>query len=317
MLKRAGQVHGKAHYELKPFRPYSLSHTGARLSHFPEVVDRFEAGTYRRLVFVGGDPHLLEVEQCGPPSRAVLHLTITGNRAECGEARQVANRVLERVLGIRSDVRPFYRKFRDDPLLGPIIREFRGLRIAGRASVWDTLIQIVTSQQVNLTFAHLVQCELARSLGRRARFNGELYFNLPSPARISSMSAKELRAFKLSRGKSETLLQLAKAFQSGELSDEKLGAMTDPDLLDFLTSFKGIGRWTAEFTALRGLARLDVFPGGDLGVVKYLAREILGRSAPATEGDMRAFAERWRPYRGLALIYAYAEIGRRTSHKET
>jgi 3-methyladenine DNA glycosylase/8-oxoguanine DNA glycosylase len=40
---------------------------------------------------------------------------------------------------------------------------------------------------------------------------------------------------------------------------------------------------------------------------------LLGKAEKATEADMRAFAERWRPYRGLALIYCYAELMRRRS----
>ena len=62
---------------------------------------------------------------------------------------------------------------------------------------------------------------------------------------------------------------------------------------------------------MRGLARSDAFPGGDLGVVKYLAQGMLGKKEKATEAEMRAFAERWRPYRGLALVYCYAELTRR------
>jgi 3-methyladenine DNA glycosylase/8-oxoguanine DNA glycosylase len=59
---------------------------------------------------------------------------------------------------------------------------------------------------------------------------------------------------------------------------------------------------------MRGLARSDAFPGGDLGVVKYVAQGLLGKTEKATEAEMRTFAERWRPYRGLALIYCYAEL---------
>ena len=62
---------------------------------------------------------------------------------------------------------------------------------------------------------------------------------------------------------------------------------------------------------MRGLARTDAFPGGDLGVVKYLAQGMLGKKEKATESEMRNFAERWRPYRGLALVYCYAELSRR------
>ena len=46
-------------------------------------------------------------------------------------------------------------------------------------------------------------------------------------------------------------------------------------------------------------------------VVKYLARGLLGHRDTASEAEMRAFSERWRPFRSYALIYAYAELARR------
>ena len=69
-------------------------------------------------------------------------------------------------------------------------------------------------------------------------------------------------------------------------------------------------------TALvRGLARTDAFPAGDLGVVKYLATELLGHRERASEAEMRALSESWRPHRALALVYLYAEIGRRRAER--
>ena len=298
-------------YELAPKRPYSLVRTAARLAAFPEVVDCFEDGLYRRLVYVGNHPHLLEATERGAPSRALLDVTISGARANTTKAKRLVEGVLDNVFRVRTDVGSFYRKFGNDPLLGPLIKEHRGLRVVGRATIWETLIQIVISQQINLKFAHSILCALATALGRRARFDGKLYFNFPSPARVAKMTIEDLRSFRLSQSKSETLSRLAKAFRAGDLSEEQFASMPDDELIELLMSFKGVGKWTAEFTLLRGCSRLDVFPAGDLGVVKYFAKEMLGYEAPAREESMREFAERWRPYRGLALIYVYAELARR------
>lgn len=84
-----------------------------------------------------------------------------------------------------------------------------------------------------------------------------------------------------------------------------------PEVVERLTSFRGVGRWTAEIALLRGLGRADIFPAGDLGVVKYLAQGLLGGKQKAKEDAMRRFAERWKPWRGLALVYGYAELNRR------
>ena len=63
---------------------------------------------------------------------------------------------------------------------------------------------------------------------------------------------------------------------------------------------------------MRGLGRPDAFPAGDLAVVKYLAQQLLGRDDVASEQEMREFSRRWSPHRALALVYAYAEMQRRS-----
>lgn len=296
-------------YQVVPRRPYSLARTSARLARFPELVDRYGDGVYERLLWVRGMPVKMSVGQAGPPSRASLDVSLTGKAARDPEAKAEARIVLDRVLGASVDVRPFYRAFREDPLLGPLIRRHSGLRVAGRVSVWETLLQIVLSQQINLALAHGMLSDLVGSYGRRALFDGKRYYAPPTTRRFAELSETELRRHRLSGSKARTLIGLAKAFEAGDISDAKLGSMDDEDAVELLMSFKGVGRWTAEFTLLRGLSRMDVFPAGDLGVVKYLPQRILGRKKAASEDEMRRFASRWRPFRGLALIYAYAELG--------
>jgi DNA-3-methyladenine glycosylase II len=296
---------------IEPVRPYSLERTLARLARFPERVDCFEDGAYQRLLFVRGRPLLLEVKQDGPPGKATLVLTLNGEHERSEQARALTDRVLDRVLGARTEMRAFRKKFKDDPFLGPLLKRHAGLRIAGRLTVWETLLQIVLSQQINLALAHGMLAELAENYGRSARIEGRKYFSFPSPEALAETPLADLRRLRLSRAKAETLRRLGAAFAEGELSDVKLETLSDADAIECLTSYKGVGRWTAEFTLLRGLGRVDVFPAGDLGVVKYLAQDLLGRRAPAREEEMRQFAERFRPYRGLALIYAYAELASR------
>ena len=134
-------------YDVVPRRPFSLARTAARLARFPELVDRFHDGTYQRLLFAKRAPVLMSVTQEGSPSRASLRVTLTGEAARTPEAKRDAGNVLDKVLGASTDVRPFYRSFGKDPLLGPLIRRHSGLRVAGRVSVWETLLQIVLSQQ--------------------------------------------------------------------------------------------------------------------------------------------------------------------------
>lgn len=300
-------------FDFVPARPYSLERTLQRFARFPDAVDLVSAGggaggrALRRLLPIRPSA-AMTVRQEGAPASAVLRVELHGPGASTAAARAAAVRVIERALGASTDVRGFERRFARDPLLGPAIRRFRGLRVAAAPSVWEALVYAVLAQQINLAFAASIRRELVLAFGRRARVGGELLFDFPTPARIAAAGARGLRGFRLSRAKRDTLLRLARAFTEGRLDEASLDRMPDDEVVERLTAIRGVGLWTAEVALLRGLGRPDAFPAGDLSIVKYLAVGLLGRAAPATEREMRELSESWRPYRSFALVYMYAAL---------
>jgi DNA-3-methyladenine glycosylase II len=294
-----------------PERPYSLALTAERYTRFPEVVDRFDGAVYRRFLPLGRRGVLLRVAQSGPPERALLEVTLSGAEAGTPAAARAARRVVEEALGAAQPVRSFYRAHAGDPVIGAAIRDFRGLRVAGFPSLWEALVTAILAQQVNLFFAYDIRRELTETFGRRARFDGERFHAFPTPESFEAETPARLRRFRLSDAKAKAILGLAEGFAGGALAEDDIASLDDEAAIERLTAFRGVGRWTAEIGLLRGLARTDIFPAGDLGVVKYLAQGLLGRRGKAKEDAMRRFAGRWSPWRGLALVYGYAELNRR------
>jgi DNA-3-methyladenine glycosylase II len=297
-------------FAVEPRRPYSLALTAERYTRFPEVVDRFDGSVYRRLLPVGRGV-LLSVAQEGSSSRATLRVTLAGASSRFPEAQSAARRVVDVALGADVAVQPFYRACASDPVIGAAVRDFRGLRAAGVPSLWEATLTAILSQQVNLKFAYDIRRELSEAFGRRARFGGQTYVAFPSPESLAGETPATLRRFRLSRAKAKAIHFLAVAFREETVSEAEIAGLPDEEAIERLTALPGIGRWTAEIALLRGLGRTDIFPAGDLGVVKYLAQGLLGHRAKAGEETMRRFALRWSPHRGLALVYAYAELARR------
>ena len=300
-------------FSVVPQRPYSLALTAQRYTRFPEVVDRFDGKVYRRFLPVGCGGALLSVEQVGTPAQAVLDVMLSGPQARSPAARCAADRIVHVALGAGQPVAPFYRSFRADPVIGAAIRDFRGLRGAGVPSLWEALVTAILAQQVNLHFAYDIRRELAETFGKRARFASEGFIAFPAPESMAGQTPATLRRFRLSESKAKAIHGLASAFADGTLVENEIAALGDEAAIERLTAFRGVGRWTAEIALLRGLGRCDIFPAGDLGVVKHLAQGLLGRKEKANEDAMRRFAERWEPWRGLALVYGYAELNRRTA----
>jgi DNA-3-methyladenine glycosylase II len=295
-------------FAIRPARPYSLALTAERFSRFPDAVDLFDGEEYRRLLPLR-PAAVMSVRQEGSPTRAALRVSLEGPGAALPVARAAVESVLARSVGAFTEIASFERGFRKDELLGPAIRRFRGLRVAGAPSLWEALVLAVLAQQINLSFAASIRHELVVAFGRRARIGGRRYFDFPTPARIAGAGARGLNGFRLSKSKRDTLLRLARGFASGRLDEAVLSELSDEEVIERLTRIRGVGTWTAEVALLRGLGRPDAFPAGDLSIVKYLAVGLLGHEARSTEKAMRALSESWRPFRSLALVYMYAQLG--------
>lgn len=299
------------HFTLTPTPPYSFDLTVHRFARFKdEIVDRVEPKRYRRLLVIEGRLILATVTDAGTTAKPLLEVELYGDRKVDLTRPEIAAQ-LRHILCTDLDLKPFYRLVKNDELLGPISPRFRGLKLPASPTVFESLVMAVLSQQVNLTFAYSIKKELVETFGETQQVNGNLYHAFPAPARFAEQQEEDLLRFRLSRAKAGTLVRLGQAFASGATTDQELTALADDEVVERLTQIKGIGRWSADIALLRGLARIDAFPGGDLGVVKYVAQGLLGKTEKATEVEMREFAERWRPYRGLALIYCYAELIRR------
>ena len=76
--------------------------------------------------------------------------------------------------------------------------------------------------------------------------------------------------------------------------------------MERLTSLRGIGRWTAEYVLLRGLGRLHIFPGDDIGAHNKL-RHLFGIDAPLDYDAVQQLVARWHPYAGVVYFHLLLE----------
>jgi DNA-3-methyladenine glycosylase II len=116
---------------------------------------------------------------------------------------------------------------------------------------------------------------------------------------------QELRASGMSTRKGATLRALAERFGDGRLSERSLARMTDEEIEAALTKVPGIGPWTAHGFLIVALDRPDVLLSGDLAL-RRAVQHTYGFDHLPIEDEMVQVAERWRPYRSLAVSYLFA-----------
>jgi 3-methyladenine DNA glycosylase/8-oxoguanine DNA glycosylase len=128
---------------------------------------------------------------------------------------------------------------------------------------------------------------------------------MPSPRELLAADPREVRASGMSNRKSATLRALAERFEDGRLSDESLARLSDEEVEASLTEIPGIGPWTAHGFLIVALDRPDVLLSGDVAL-RRAVRIAYGFDHLPSEDEMVRLAERWRPYRSLAVGYLFA-----------
>ena len=114
---------------------------------------------------------------------------------------------------------------------------------------------------------------------------------------VNNQADNQLRDLGFSKQKISYLKSLA---ESG-LDFDQMELMQNEDVINVLTSIKGIGLWTAEIYCIFSLRRLDIFPAGDLAL-QEAAKHLLNLENRPIEKEMRKIAESWVPYRSVCAI---------------
>jgi DNA-3-methyladenine glycosylase II len=160
---------------------------------------------------------------------------------------------------------------------------------------FGTLIFQVAGQQLSVRATRAILSRLEEHFGG----------HLPSPAELLAADPHVLREAGLSARKGATLRALAERFVDGRMGDEALSHMADDEVEAALTEVSGIGPWTAHGFLIFALDRPDVLLAGDLGL-RHAVQRLYGLDHLPTEGELVELAERWRPYRSLAVSYLFA-----------
>ena len=116
-----------------------------------------------------------------------------------------------------------------------------------------------------------------------------------------------MRAVGLSRQKA----RYGRALAQAAIDYAGLRDRPDDEVIAVLVAVPGIGRWTAEIYAMFALGRADVFAPGDLAL-QEAAKLLFGLDARPSEQALRAMAQAWSPWRGVAAraLWAYYRVAK-------
>ena len=274
--------------EVRPAWPLRLPFGGK------DGLARRRGGVLERLVHIEGCPAVVRAAQ---PARDRV---VIGAWADEGcDVAEEAIRRMRFVLGVDDDLRPFYERFRDDPLIGPSVRRNPELRVSRRPEPFEALAWAVCEQLIDYDRAAAIERRLVRKWGRQCPTTG--LRDSPPAERLAGAAPAELEACDLAARRATALIRCAREVARGRVD---LHA-DDPE--PGWRRLRAIPVTTGSVVGdIDSSGDVRFAPAGDLSFRKLVGRMRTGGdpSARAEEDEVREVFAPYAGWAGLAGAHA-------------
>lgn len=191
----------------------------------------------------------------------------------------------------------YIKHLQKDPKLATIINGPVHERIRPHSNIPLQLMANIMSQQLNTKVADIIY----------ARFLA-LYKNKePKPKQVLDTPIETLRSIGLSNAKVKYVHNVAAFCLEHKITDKKLHALSNDEIIELLTQIKGVGKWTVEMLLMFALGRVDVFSPDDLGIQQAMIKLYGLRSKDKKKliERMKIISKPWSPYSTHACLYLW------------
>jgi DNA-3-methyladenine glycosylase II len=226
----------------------------------PEVTG---PGWYGRILTVGPALCPVVVKQSEPGKR--LRVTYT---SEIVSKREVT-KALRRILGLDIDIQPALDQMAEDASLAAIAAKVTGIRPYLADTPLEALVKTIIQQQISYRAANVITRRLVLDIGGSDQALRESLYGFPTESSLISCGIDGLRAYGLGY-KADYVYNVCSLVAAGRLELSKLVDMRYEEVLENLSSIRGVGEWTVQTFMIAGVGDTSVFPFGDLGARTFL-----------------------------------------------
>ena len=233
------------------------------------------------------------------PGKSALELSILCDNIQC--YMEIYNRV-RRMFDLNTDFTRINDQFKWDPHLSKGMKAGHVPRLPIAFDSFEFCVRAVLGQQISVPAASTLASRIAEKTGLKTEKGSPpgLDYFFPGPEEVA---ATRLEGIGITGARQATIANIAQG-----IIDRTFSLNPNQPFEDFQKEFsalRGIGEWTVNYVAMRGLGMVDSFPATDLGIIKALEEN--GRRPGKKE--ILKMAEKWRPYRAYAALCLWNSKG--------
>lgn len=191
----------------------------------------------------------------------------------------------------------YYEQLSKDKKFKKLLATAEPHRLIKRKNICTYLCASIMSQQLSTRVADIIY----------KRFTDLYKGKEPTPQQILKTPFEKLRGIGLSNAKVNYVQNVARFEIEFGMDAKKLAKMTNEEVMEYLITIKGVGKWTIEMLLMFALGREDVFAIDDLGIQQAMIKlyKLDTSDKKKLREDMLRLSKKWSPYRTYACVHLW------------
>lgn len=297
-----------------PKPPFHFDATLHKPSHFPSSDNEWAPGKYWITMCWQDEKLGLQLKNKGTVSKPKVEITIYSRKKLSGNFLRGLRPELEWRFNFNSDLSEFSRKFKNDKVLRPLLKKWKGMRPIAANSLYETLVIYIVLQ--NATVRRSVQMleNIFQRFGSKLEFGHWKLSCFWTPQEMARASEKELRDLKLGY-RAKFLKRLSRQFVQGKIDEFSLRNQSNEEIKREVLKLYGIGPASVEYLLFEDFYRYDAFSIVPLWEQKILSRLLFKKKLVPVKKILK-YADRWGKYKKLAIHYIWEDIFWKRRHQK-
>ena len=183
-----------------------------------------------------------------------------------------------------------------DDILKSLIKKYKDNHLRTRKDVFYSLCKSIVGQQISVAAADSVFKKFENACNKKI-----------NPKVISKLKVSQLKKCGLSRQKIRGILEMSQRFKDKTFNPRLISKMSDEEAIEYLSTLRQIGRWSAEMILLFTYNRSNIWPVQDIGLLRAISNNYKKKYLPP-ETFVKKLQKRFSPYCSVATWYLWRSI---------
>jgi 3-methyladenine DNA glycosylase/8-oxoguanine DNA glycosylase len=311
------RLQNKRVVEILPQAPFNFDATLHKPDHFPAADNAWQPGVRWQTMLWEGRPLGLKFEDRGTVDRPAISLSIW-SRDDLDPL--FVERLLDEIemrYNFQLDLTEFYRKFREDAQLGPVIGRWRGMRPMNHSALYEYLIIAIVLQNATVRRSVNMMHALFTHYGTCLAYADQELYCFWEPDVIHRATEDDLRELKVGY-RAKSIKRVSAAFARQEIDEFELRRKSRDEQRQALLSLYGIGPASVGYILVDVFHHLDELSHISPWEQKIYSRLFFDRDPDdpvAVETLLETFEERYSGYKMLAIHYIWEDLFWRRKHE--